>query len=231
MSTQKLTQLPRALLFDLDGTLVDTEPSAARILLETFKEWGILLEPSDAHFITGRTWTYALDYLFKKYPLPVDRPTGEALILGRYRAALSESVIEVPGARDAVRSLFGHLPMVVVSGSRREEIHLALTGLGVLECFEFYVGAEDYPASKPDPISYLTALKRLNLSANEAMAFEDSTAGITAARAAGLWTVAITSTNHFDQDHSASQHQLEDLRAVNPDWLRQLWSQRISSRA
>src|SRR6185437_17162929 len=61
----------KAVIFDLDGTLIDTEPAAAKAITECFREWGIQIVAYDANFITGRTWEMAFGYLFKKYELPV----------------------------------------------------------------------------------------------------------------------------------------------------------------
>jgi beta-phosphoglucomutase-like phosphatase (HAD superfamily) len=61
----------QAVIFDLDGTLIDTEPAAARAIVDYFQSWNIQVDSSDAAFITGRTWETAFQFLFKKYEMPV----------------------------------------------------------------------------------------------------------------------------------------------------------------
>lgn len=212
----------KAIFFDLDGTLVDTEPAAAKIIVETFQEWGLTVNPDDARFITGRTWANAFEYFHQNYKIPLPRAEAEALLMKRYRDSLLREVVEVPGAREAVRSLAAEYPLALISGSSRQDIETALAALQIRHHFEFILGCEDYPRSKPDPISYQTALKKMNLEPHDVLVFEDSTAGIASGRAAGLYVVAVTSTNHFGQKHADAHTAISDLRGVTADWVRQI---------
>ncbi len=210
----------RHILFDLDGTLIDTEYTAAVTIQQCFKRWNIHVEMSDANYITGRKWEAAFEFLFKKYPLPVSEKTAEAMILTDYRAALDLELKTVPGSVECVRSLCGEFPLALVSGSHRAEILWALKKLGILDCFQVILGAEDYPMSKPAPDGYRKALGMMGAQAEHGLVFEDSNAGIASARAAGMRVVAIGSTNHFGQNVAGADHVVADLRAVDVSWIR-----------
>ncbi|MFZ9595440.1 MAG: HAD family hydrolase [Bdellovibrionia bacterium] len=212
----------QAILFDLDGTIIDSEASAAQSVLEVFQEWKIAIRSEDATFLTGRTWAKAFDYLFSRYSIPKSRAQAEREILDRYRKKTEEHLICVPGSVQAVEALAAHFPLALVSGSGRREILWALNRLGIEKHFRYILGAEDYTQSKPEPDGYLKACELLGVQARSCLVFEDSTAGIQSGRAAGAWVVAISSTNHFKQDHSQAHQVIPDFHAIDPEWIERL---------
>ena len=211
----------KAILFDLDGTLIDTEPAAARAITDCFADWGIAVDPRDATYITGRTWETAFQYLFRKYELPLPAQQASLAMIERYREMLTTGVLPVKGSTEAVRSLSKEFPLALVSGSYRSEILWALDRLGIREVFRIILGAEDYPRSKPAPDGYLKAIDLLNLKPAETLVFEDSEAGIASAKAAGARVVAITGTNHFRQNTAGADLFIADLTDVTPAWVRE----------
>ncbi len=223
---QKLDKISKlqlqTIIFDLDGTLIDTEPSAALAIQECFSEWEMNLQSEDASFVTGRTWNSAFSYLFKKYAIPMPEEQAKKRMMDCYRKKLEENLTIVPGSIKAVQSLAADYPLGLVSGSGRSEILWALNKLQIQNHFKIILGAEDYAQSKPNPDGYLKALTSLQMPPESCLVFEDSTAGITSARSAGTWVVAITSTNHFRQDISKAHFKIPDLTEVTPDWIRNL---------
>ncbi len=219
---QAAAPLIRAILFDLDGTLIDTERAAERALDECMRGWGLNPDPRDAEFITGRTWESAFQFLFSKYEIPIPGPQAKREILTRYRAAVESDPQWVPGAAEAVRALATEYRLALVSGSFRHEILWALEKLGVREHFEVVLGAEDYPRSKPAPDGFLKAMDLLGMMPSECLVFEDSQAGVKSGRDAGAFVAVIESTNHFAQDTSLAHWRIPDLRGVSPSWVRSL---------
>jgi HAD superfamily hydrolase (TIGR01509 family) len=145
-------------------------------------------------------------------------------MLDRYASELKRDLPVVKGSVAAVRALSDAFPLALVSGSHRREIQFALSSLGILDCFRFYLGAEDYPRSKPAPDGYLLAIERLAVDARATLIFEDSEPGIASALASGGKVVAITGTNHFSQKNDHAHHHVVDLTGVDPDWVRALWA-------
>jgi HAD superfamily hydrolase (TIGR01509 family) len=212
----------QAVLFDLDGTLIDTEPTAAQAVQECFAQWGHEITPSDAQYVTGRTWASALDYLFLKYCLPIAKESATHQIQKRYRQTLEANLPQVPGAVETVENLASHYRLGLVSGSFRHDILWALDTLRIAARFEIILGAENYTHGKPNPEGYLKAVHTLQVNPQECLVFEDSQPGIQAARAAGLWVVAVTGTNHFHQDQSQAHYSVADLLNINSEWIGQL---------
>ena len=211
------------ILFDLDGTLIDTEPTAARTVYDCFTQWGLSIDIQDATFLTGRTWESAFQYLFSRYPVPLPAEEAKKLILDQYRKRLETELTIVPGSIQAVHSLAESYSLGLVSGSCRSDILWALEKLEIKKHFQIILGAEDYPRSKPHPDGYQKALQILNTQPQSCLIFEDSTAGVASALATGTWVVAITSTNHFAQDHTGAHFSIPDLRPVTADWIKRLF--------
>lgn len=211
-----------AIIFDMDGTLVDTELAAAKAVEECFLAWDHKVTAKDAHFVTGRTWETALKYLFAKYPPMVSLETATLKVLESYRKKIETDLVEVPGARESVRALAVDYPLALVSGSHRQEIFSIVARLGITDCFKVILGAEDYPNSKPAPDGFLKAAHLLGVRAEKTLVFEDSVAGIEAGLAAKMQVCVITMTNHFGQDTKKGHHFIPNLTLVNPDWVKAL---------
>ena len=220
-----LTGKLESILFDLDGTLVDSENIASWVLDHCFRDqWGIQLRQDDRLAIVGRTWADAWRILSENYTLPVSWPEAQRVLTEKYRQEIQVSLPEIPGSAQAIRSLAQHHRLVVVSGSFRQEIEFALTRLGVRDCFEGIVGNEDYSRGKPHPEPYLLALERFGMKRETSLIFEDSWAGVSAAKAAQIPVIAITSGHRVTpQDVTHADEIIEDFRQVDHDWLRKWW--------
>jgi HAD superfamily hydrolase (TIGR01509 family) len=207
--------------FDMDGTLVDTEQTAARVLKQLFKEWAVEIDPNDASYIVGRTWSMCFDFLSSKYTIPLSREDLETVVMKRYHDYLeAEGFASVPGAIEAVKVLSRFGRLAVVSGSHRETIEWVLKKLKIRSYFERIFGAEDYTQSKPSPEPYLLAQKEMGMPAAQTWVFEDSAAGILSAKRAGHRVVAIECTNYLKHDQSMADHRILDLTVVNPEWVK-----------
>ena len=212
----------QAVIFDLDGTLVDTEPAAAQTVSEWFAARGRAVSPADATYVTGRTWKSAAAYLLQKHPVPISVDEACKQLSEKYREHLKDGFVTLPGSREAVERLAPHYPLALVSGSLREEIFWILNKLKIENLFSQILGAEDYPHSKPAPDGYLKAIHLLGKTPAQTLVFEDSKAGISSARTAGAWVVAVTAANHFNQDTGEAHLQIPDFKGVTSEWVKAL---------
>ncbi len=209
----------RAILFDLDGTIIDTELAAQQSILDCAGGWGVPITKADAASVAGQKWEVAFDLLYARYKMPVSLFEASQAITKRYKEIVRAGLKVVPGSVDAVHDFAKHFRLALVTGSRRDDAHWALNHLQIASCFELVLGAEDYRRSKPAPDGYLLALEKMNLKSEEALIFEDSAAGLASAKAAGVRVVAIESTNHFAHDQRGAQARIKDFEGIRADWV------------
>jgi HAD superfamily hydrolase (TIGR01509 family) len=182
----------RALLFDFDGLIVDTETPSFASWQEVYREHGQKLPLERWAAIVGTIGGFEpLDYLEELHG-PVDREAVQAR-----RDEHEISLLEIEELRPGVLDYLEEaqrvgLKTAIVSSSTQQWVNRHLARLEQAEHFDEIVTADlDQARAKPRPTLYLEALKRLGVSANEAIAFEDSPNGVTAAKAAGIFTVAV----------------------------------------
>jgi beta-phosphoglucomutase len=186
---------PRAVVFDFNGTLSDDEPILCSIFQDLFAEHGRPLSReryfdelaglSDPEIV--RAW------------LGPDHPAVPGVLeerISRYRESVADGRSVRPETREAVLYAAERVPVALVSGAARAELEPVLEAAGLAGAFAAVVSADDVERGKPDPQGYERALTMLDggLRAREALVFEDTEAGIAAARGAGMRVVAVLGT-------------------------------------
>ncbi|MGY3258686.1 HAD family hydrolase [Pseudomonas chlororaphis] len=182
-----------ALLFDLDGTLIDTDDLHLNAYNQLLARWGksMSLDYYKAH-VMGFPDDMIFSALFPQAPA-TQYPELAAQKEAMFRAQLRET-IPVPGVlRTLDYAQAAGIPMAVVTNAPRENAEAMLQGLGIAERFDALVIGGELARGKPDPLPYLTALRLLDASADQALAFEDSLAGVRSAAAAGIHTFGMLS--------------------------------------
>ena len=192
----------RALLLDFNGTLSNDEPLLCELFRDLFAEQGRPLAEEEYY---GRLSGLA-DHEIVRTWLGRDDPQVVAEYARRYVARAGDGSTIPPEAREAVRAAgAAGVRLAVVSGAPHVAIEAALHGAALSGFFAAVVAAEDVEHGKPDPAGFLRALDLLGMSPGEAVAVEDSEAGVTAAKAAGLYTVAVVSTVGADRLGAADE--------------------------
>jgi HAD superfamily hydrolase (TIGR01509 family) len=129
----------------------------------------------------------------------------------------------LPGTLALVHRLHRQVGLAVVSGSSRVEVHETIAGIGLTECFQFLLGAEDYRQGKPHPEPYQTAMRLLAVAAPSCIVIEDAEPGILAGKAAGASVIAVRRGNFVGYDQSAADVIVDTLEQVTDDVLDKLW--------
>ncbi len=181
-----------AVVFDMDGVLVDSEERWDRARRDLVAETGGTWKDEATHAMMGMSspeWSaYVRDEL--GVPLPVEEVN--ARVVAHLLAGYEEGLPLIPGAVEAVRRVAAlGRPLGVASSSNREVIDLVLDRAGIAGLFSATVSSEEVARGKPSPDVYLEALARLGVAPAAATAIEDSSNGLRAAAAAGMRVVAV----------------------------------------
>ena len=180
----------RAYLFDCDGTIVDSMPLHYIAWKKALGEWNCDFEEKLFYAWGGRPVKEIITALneMQGLEMPVDAVAKrkESLYF-----ELENQLKAIPEVIEHIEAKHGHIPLAVVSGSRRNSVTHSLSVLGLIDKFDVLVCAEDYARGKPAPDCFLTAAERLGVDPKDCLVFEDTDMGIEAASAAGMSWVRV----------------------------------------
>jgi len=180
-----------AVVFDMDGVLVDTEHLWDEVREELTTEWGGRYTPEAQEAMMGMSSREWSRYLHETVGLREQPETINAEVVRRMLARYEVELPVLPGAVAAVRRLHGEgFRLAVASSSNRELIDAVLRRLELDELFAVTVSSEEVARGKPAPDVYVETARRLDVDPMRCIAVEDSASGIRAAHAAGMRVLA-----------------------------------------
>lgn len=211
----------RGVVFDLDGTLADTEPLQWEAYRRVLAPFGVDVgrEEYARHWIVVEG---GAEYACRTYALPIDAATLRARKAAVYHTLIAAGVRPRPGARAALERLRGAYRLGLATNSTRAEAAIVLGHLGLADLFYVVIGREDYERPKPAGDAYVAAAYGLGFMPAECAVIEDTPRGVQAARAAGSAVVAVPNEFTADADFSGAAHRLDGLDALTPELLRDL---------
>jgi HAD superfamily hydrolase (TIGR01509 family) len=185
-----------AVIFDLDGVLLDSEQlwnqSKEAFVRATGGRW----RDDAPSAMLGMSSTEWSSYMHDELEMPLPQEEINRGVVARMEERYRSALPLLPGAVDAVRGLAAHWPAALASSANREIIDLVLELSGLAETFSVTVSSEEVPRGKPAPDVYLEAARRLKLAPASCIAIEDSGNGLRAAGAAGLTTIAFPNPHY-----------------------------------
>ena len=208
-------KLLRAIIFDFDGTIVNSEPLVCKLTqqMAALEGW-TLTEEEYYHTYLALDDRGIVEHLYHSHGRPLDSARRDELVEWKARAyweAIQDGLPAFPGAGEFVRKVAAQFPLAIASGSLRAEIEYLLQKLGLLDAFAVLATADDVAHSKPNPEVFLKALARLSVAAfnpsgghtlllaAECLVIEDAPAGVEAAHAAGMKCLALAQSRPRDE--------------------------------
>lgn len=212
----------RAVVFDFDGVLADTERLHLVALRDTLATRGWTLTDEDyfTHYL-GYDDRGCMTEFARRQGVSLGSETLSALLSDkeeRYATLFARGEVLYPTARACIERLSAVFPLAIASGSLRGEIETILDANDLLSYFSVIVGADDVKEGKPAPESYVRAVDLLGVAGAEAVAIEDSPWGLQSARGAGLRTIGIT-TSYAAPALTDAMHVVTSLDDITPAWL------------
>lgn len=180
-----------AVVFDMDGVLIDSEQAWADAREELARERGGTWPEGTQQRMMGMSSKEWSRFMRDELGVPMEPHEISDEVVARIERRFQEHLPILPHAREAVERLSESFPLAVASSSNRPVIDLVLDLAGLAEAFSATVSSEEVPRGKPSPDVYLEAARRLGTEADACVAVEDSTNGIRAARAAGMDVIAV----------------------------------------
>ncbi|MGH3762207.1 HAD family hydrolase [Actinophytocola sp.] len=208
---------PRAIVFDCDGLLMDTEPCWSLAEAELFARRGLTFGAAEKALVIGRSLAAATGTLAELFGEPGNAAGIADELMALVTEVVSAKAEAMPGAHELVELAAARVPVAVASNSPRALMDAALARGGLADAFPVSLAADEVARPKPAPDLYRTACERLAVQPGTALAFEDSMTGLASARAAGLPVVGVPTlpTGDFPADVVVSS--LRDERLLT--WL------------
>lgn len=202
-------------LFDLDGTLVDTEKLKGAALSEACSFFGSRVDAGTYKPVMGNSWQVVLDHFFQTARINPSVEKFNDKFEEIYQRLLDKSLSLNLNARDfLIRLKSKKKKMGVVSSESTRMVGRILNQLDIIQFFATIITEGDVKRHKPDPEAYILALKKMDLLNSEVLAFEDSQAGLIATNKAGCDAVAFQHEFNVNNDLSLSIRIITDFKEI-----------------
>jgi HAD superfamily hydrolase (TIGR01509 family) len=202
-----------AVIFDCDGTLVDSEPLARTAWARALVPYGYALTDADAEATVGLPFPRTHAYYAERAKLPGVEAMWTAFS-GTLFALIDSELVVFDDAVGAARELRARgVPVAVASSSPRERLHRTLRRALLLDAFDVTVAGDEVAHGKPAPDMFLLAAERLGVPPQACVAIEDSPPGVQAAVAAGMMTIAVCRVPGTEASLAAADRVVDSLSA------------------
>jgi len=212
----------KALIFDMDGVLVDSEPLWREAEREVFAGVGLELDDADCERTMGMRTDEVVRHWYGQSPWEGPSPAAvEALIETRMQELIAERAGAMPGVEHAMTiARDAGLELALASSSPPSLIDAVLSKLGCEDAFAVIRSAVDEDFGKPHPAVFLTTARLLGFSPSACAVLEDSLAGVRSARAAGMRVIAVPPAHLFDEPgYDEADRKLRSLEELTAEML------------
>ena len=207
----------KAVIFDMDGVIIDSEPIHFEVDMQTMKDFGCSISKEELNKYVGTTNEYMWTDIKNKYKL--DQSVEEII---NYRSemvtrkVIESDLIPIEGIADLLKELkVKNIPAAIASSSPRDFIEVVVSKFQLEDYFSCILSGEEVENGKPAPDIYVETAKKLGISPEECIVIEDSKNGVLAAKKAGMKCIGFKNINSGDQDLSKADCIVSSILDVN----------------
>ena len=182
----------KAILFDFDGVVVNSEPSYEKVIRNMFKKYNISLKPSDWAIFRGLSRDVFFDIVLKKYILNINRELLEKEFHQTLLTEMKETIIYIPGFLEFYNLVGKYYSTALVTSTSSELMDWIFKNTKIVNDFSPVITANDVVNTKPHPEPYLAAAGILNIPISNCIVIEDSVNGVKSAKRSGAKVIGIT---------------------------------------
>ena len=215
----------KAVIFDMDGVLIDSEPVHYQANKEIMEEFGYSLDYEYYKGFIGSTLTHMWETLKKKYDIKKDIKELNAMSEKYSRDVVKrDGYINIPGACELVKMFNKNgIKLAVASSSSAYIIEDVLNSLDIKEYFDAVVSGENIKNPKPAPDIFLAAAEKIGVSPEECIVIEDSANGVNGAQKAGMTAVGYINPNSGDQNLSNADYLVESFEGLEMSFFEMVY--------
>jgi sugar-phosphatase len=210
----------KAVIFDMDGLLIDSEPMWKSAEEQVFSALGVEVSEQLASFTASMTTREVTEFWFSRFPWQNrSLESVEKEVIERVGALIQQDGIAKRGVLQIIKMLKQHECKIGLATNAPESlVPLVLEKLEIADYFDCTVSSSEVDQGKPNPDVYLLALDKLGVSATETLAFEDSASGLRAATAAKIRTIVVPSIQDFEEaDFEEAELKIRHLAEFNAE--------------
>jgi HAD superfamily hydrolase (TIGR01509 family) len=207
----------KAVIFDMDGVIIDSEPIHFEVDMQTMKDFGCSISKEELDKYVGTTNEYMFTNIKNKYKL---EKSAEEIINYRCelvkRKVIESDLVPIEGIIDLLKNLRAkNIPAAIASSSPRDFIEVVVSKFGIEDYFRCILSGEEVENGKPAPDIYVETAKKLRISPEECVVIEDSKNGVLAAKKAGMKCIGFKNFNSGDQDLSCADLIVNSIVEIN----------------
>ena len=215
----------KTVIFDMDGVIVDTEPVHKHAYYQHFNQLGIEVPPEMYSTFTGNSTKNIFERLKTQFGLADEVPYLVETKRNLFNDAFDskEDLYLLDGVEDLIKDLYDNgMQLVLASSSAKVTIDRIFNRFGLHKYFTHIVSGEDFPKSKPHPAIFLHAALLSQTPVENCIVIEDSTNGIKAAKAAGIYCIGYDSFHSKMQDYSLADMVISDFRELSYERIKNI---------
>lgn len=211
----------KAVIFDMDGVLVDSEPLHAKSFVIAMKQFGVEITTEYNYRFVGSTALRMCESVIEEFHLSI---TPDEILEANSKAihqlVEDEGYTPIPYTKELIKDLYKHgVKLAIASSSSAKDIENVTKALGIKKYFDKFVSGANLDNPKPAPDVFLKALKELGVNASESIVIEDSMNGALASKAAGIPCIGFINKNSGNQDLSATNVLIESFEHINYSFI------------